>query len=405
MRSTTIILVAVLCVAAFAEEKPLKGSRFNSLAEIDEHPFGKTLMSHAQLHMATNGPIEEINALLVQIRDDLFQQQKSLDQRWNHEKTVCSSAITSLEGDVVRIQKNLDDSTERNANAEKTIRESEEALSITNDNIDDNTDKIETGEHNRDYDRNIFVSKNDEYDELIAAIDEAVSLLKSLGSQGAFIQVGKEVNKIKETMIKHQARRAEFMNLYTPVIQALAELSEKDVDPEQLQNVISLLGVLRKALADAKNSDQAAEDKAVADWDQLYKDLLAEKNNLHNDKSQLLKRIQEAKATREATEVEISTYTGLLGVTRNALSIKTDTCNADEAAYNEATTQNGINQDVVDRLIQYFTANVDKIADYIRSRVNNQNWVCAFEIHDQLDVSCQYTFELAQIDFRIIKNL
>jgi chromosome segregation ATPase len=371
MRTQAFFILAIVLAVAFAEEKPLKGSRFNSLAEIDEHPFGKTLMSHAQLHMATNGPIEEINALLVQIRDDLFQQQKSLDTRWEHERTVCSSAITSLDGDVVRIQKNLDDSTERNANAERTIQESEDGLSVTNDNIDDNTDKIETGIHNRDYDHNIYVSKNDEYDELIAAIDEAINLLKSLGSQGAFIQVNKEVSKIKETMIKHQARRAEFMNLYTPVIQALAELSEKDVDPEQLQNVISLLGVLRKALADAKNGDQAAEDKAVADWEQLHKDLLAEKNNLHNDKSQLLKRIQEAKATRESTEVEISTYTGLLQVTRNALSIKTETCNADEASYNEATTQNGINQDVVDRLIQYFTANVDKIADYIRSRVNN----------------------------------
>jgi chromosome segregation ATPase len=371
MKSYTLFLVAVLCVAAFAEEKPLKASRFESLAEIDQNEFGKTILSHAQLHMATNGPIEEINALLVQIRDDLFQQQKSLDTRWEHERTVCSSAITSLEGDVVRIGKNLEDSVERNQNAERTIQESEEGLSVTNDNIDDNTDKIETGEHNRDYDHNIFVGKNDEYDELIAAIDEAINLLKSLGSQGAFVQISKEVGKIKETMIKHQARRAEFMNLYTPVIQALAELSSKDVDPEQVQNVISLLGVLRKALADAKNADQAAEDKAVEDWAQLYKDLLAEKNNLHNDKSQLLKRIQEAKATRQSTEVEISTYTGLKSVTSEALEIKTSTCNADEAAYNEATTQNGINQDVVDRLIQYFTANVDKIADYIRSRVNN----------------------------------
>jgi hypothetical protein len=78
------------------------------------------------------------------------------------------------------LNSNLADSKERLNNANNDLDDSSRSLSNVDAALKENERKLSDGNRIRNEDRELYVNKNAEYDELIRALDDAVELLTKL---------------------------------------------------------------------------------------------------------------------------------------------------------------------------------------------------------------------------------
>jgi len=260
-----ILCLALIATCAFAIDTQVKQTAFIQTTEVRKNEMTSLILDLAQIHMATEGPIEDLRQALQDLVDETQQALASENSNFaaaseNHDREVDSwnALISSANADIASTQSLLEEILRpRKASLEVTIANLEQAIA---DNIA--TTAKESQERADAHD--VWVHKDAEYATAIDACREALTLLNQLRNQEVSLaQVRSAQNSMKKLQTKVQQLKN---NKIATFLNVLASIAQNFSNQEVVVRVISLVEGLLQNCVDGRQELQDAEDHAANVW-------------------------------------------------------------------------------------------------------------------------------------------
>jgi hypothetical protein len=329
-----ILCLALIAACAFAVDPKFRQtafiqteSRFNSqLEKVKQNEMGALLMDLAQIHMATEGPLED----LVQALNDLIADtQGALDSENSnfvaateaHDNAVSrwGALISSAESDIASTESILADILRpRKASLEDTIANLEHA-------IEENIATTQRESNERATAHDLWVAKDAEYSLAIDACREALTLLNQLKNGEVALA---QVRVAQQAMKKVQEKVAKLSNnKIGTFLKALTSVAQNFANQEVVVRVISLVENLLANCIAGQEELRTAEEAAAHTW---ANDRLPW---LQQELASLQGALAENQAALESTNSEIADKEHFLSSRKNDLTQFTESLAAENAAW------------------------------------------------------------------------
>ena len=270
---------------------------------MDRGHFGNTLLSTISIHLSAEAPIEDVNTLLADIKNQLQDDQSADDLKNATNQANCDKNIQEFES-------NIDYHTQGLASNEQLLSDTQDLLKTAEENHDQtisdltsNNERYSDGEATRAEESEDYEARIQDHEDALSAVAEAQQLVQSLQSGALFIQLKTRFAKITAKLNEHKAKHI----LYQPIIKSLAELASR-ADQEVVKKILALLKSLTDALNESKVGEDATEEQQAADWAQLSTDLLAERQTLTQKKQSLEESIESYKKIISDAEDKITQH-------------------------------------------------------------------------------------------------
>eukprot|EP01016_Furgasonia_blochmanni_P039044 TRINITY_DN47_c0_g1_i3.p2 TRINITY_DN47_c0_g1~~TRINITY_DN47_c0_g1_i3.p2 ORF type:complete len:431 (-),score=225.07 TRINITY_DN47_c0_g1_i3:131-1351(-) len=370
MRAIAALFLASLVVFASADLRKNKKVAVptTEFTQLDQHHFGNTLLSTIAIHMATGAPLEEIEVLLANVRQDLIDQQDEADNTNEENRANCNDLLEQF--DNLRNYHNAE-----RENNEGILEDNQNSLEIanedldnTNNAIDNNQRRIDEGQETRDVRHQEFENLNQEYEDSIEVVDEAISLVRHLRAGSSFIQLKGRFQKVQGKFAEH-VKKSKHAHLYTPIISALTQLASK-ADQETVRRILDLLADLRDALVNSKAADGAVEDQEQEDWENLLDDLENERETLNAKRSALQSAIDTFQNIIEESSQNIEYHQVQYENANDNWDSENEYCDGLYEAYEEETASREQALDIITRLNEHFEAKIAGLKEYLINRVD-----------------------------------
>lgn len=284
--------------------------------------------------MSTDTPIEDVSSLLAEIKSQLQDDQESDDLKNATNQAICDKNLQSFAD-------NIEYHTQGLASNEELLTETQELLATAQENheqtIDDlasNNERYSEGEASRAQENSDYEQKIQDHDEALEAVAEAQQLVQSLQSGALFIQLKNKFSKITAKLKEHKSKHI----LYQPIIKSMTELASR-ADQETVKKILQLLQSLVDALGESRSSEVATEAQQAADWEQLSKDLLDERQTLTQKKQSLEESIESLQKVIADAEEKITQHSNELESNRNLMEQQEKWCQEVSENYAENSSE------------------------------------------------------------------
>lgn len=287
MKTTIFFLIFVIIspsINSFLFDSKQKLNTLSSTSypkEIDflnESNTGQMLLSLAQLHLQTEGAIDDLIQAITYLYNDLLQKISNENDNWDFSTSQHNQRVNELESNINYADSDVKTSTQKLENMLEPLQEQiiSEITSLS-EKIDNNRESTSKTKEERDQENEEYNSKLKEIQDCITACEEAIGLVNELiNSTPSLLQIRKaksSVSKIQKALGKN--------NQYSPLIKALTQLAldQNFSDQETVQKIIDLLSNLKENLDNSLESLNYAESKAQTNYKEIltqYSQELAE---------------------------------------------------------------------------------------------------------------------------------
>ncbi|KAM3129252.1 hypothetical protein pb186bvf_018631 [Paramecium bursaria] len=332
------------------------------LKEFGDHPFKASMVNLVAMNMQTGGPLTELKQLLQQIKDELIALSQATDQQSEFNLRKSQVDIAKLQAFLEQVQADLD-----NQRQEQTSLQNE-LSTLTNRVKDDQTSLDRNGKGQNDAADRLaaenadFSAKQSDYSDAILACKEAQRLLLNLktgetsliqltqDTKMNLVQTKENFQKIKEILEQHSKKSS--LTLFQPIIEGLAEMTSK-VNPETLNNVLSLISRLITVLQEGLDQLEANHKVQVENLTRLVTDLKNERQTLQLSLATGNNRVKEINSRLNELDGLINISNALVEVTQLNIVDATNDTNLSVAESENQKVSRTTEIDIVDRLIQY----------------------------------------------------
>jgi len=335
-----------------------------ALAQINEHPLGKSILSLASIHMKAQGPLEDLPVLLQEIYDDLISQQAQTEAQHERDTQYCTETEAVLRTDITRhgiaygLYKGIKrDNEAALVNLHAHLDEVEAFLEANERRTADGTAQREQqhATYETDLANNI---------DAIDACSQAISLLNAMRAGTSFIQLKNKFQKVQERL--EATKSSTHSHIYTPLIKALAQITSK-ADKEAIGRILDLLTSLLGQLQAARGTIEETEATQAAFWDQELADLTSEHARLSQDEIDTTADIETREETvADATENMTFNFNAAQAALENLNNLEAE-CAAKEAAYEKVRDELAREVEVVAALQEHIANSFGGFSEYIGS--------------------------------------
>jgi len=335
-----------------------------SLAQIDQHPLGKSLLSLMSLHMKAEGPLEDLPILLQQINDDVSTQWQANEDKHVADEDHCKSegsrlsALIALHGHQWAL-----DASIIHENAEAIVR-LEGHLETAQLELQSNEERTTAGQAQRDSEHATYETDIANIADAIDAVREATTLLNSLRAGTSFVQLKGKMQKIQARL--ESTKSTKHTHIYTPLLKALAQITSK-ADKEIINRILDLLSSLETQLVQGRATIEETEATQAALWASELENLIAEHKRLVDDidatETELKSRrqtVEDATSDQSSQGQQIKTNTAALIVTQNECAVK-------RANYALLARELDRELELIVALQDHFNARLAGLTEYISS--------------------------------------
>lgn len=247
---------------------------------LNESNTGQMLLSLAQLHLQTEGAIDDLVQAITYLYNDLEQKISKENDNWDDSTSQHNQRVNDLESNINYADSDVKTSTQKLENVLEPLKEQimNEITSLS-EKIDNNREATKETKEQREQEKEEYNSKLKEIQDCITACDEAIEFVNELiNSNPSLLQIRKaksSVSKIQKALGKN--------NQYSPLIKALTQLAldQNFSDQETVQKIIDLLTNLKENLDNSLESLNNGETRAQANYEEIltqYSQELAELN-------------------------------------------------------------------------------------------------------------------------------
>jgi hypothetical protein len=291
-------IIALLLVATVFGAQ-MKMSRVNQqrVEDLQASRWGRTMLNFVQLHAAVKGPIDELLAAIEELIEDLNTELQELEFDFQTRTNEHNSLVVAYEQDIMDAESDI-------ARMDDTINELliprrqqiKKRISEITDNMDFNRQTLAEETLVREQDHEAYELQIEEFNEAIAAVDEALALLSTLSNPSLM-----QIKKFKSTI--NRISKKTFSNVKQgPMIQALLQLAlnQNFSDQGVLGQIVNALNEFRNEVVDAVNAATLAESEAQAEYEERvvqldleYAEFQAQLNDQNIDLTATIDKIDE----------------------------------------------------------------------------------------------------------------
>jgi hypothetical protein len=325
-------------------------------------------LSTIAIHMTTGAPLEEIEVLLANVRQDLIDQQANDDETWQEAEANGNDLLEQF--DNLRNYHNAERENNENILEENqnNLQVASQDLDNTNTAIDNNARRLEEGQETRDVRHQEWENLNQEYEDAIEAVDEAITLVRHLRAGSSFIQLKGRFQKVQNKFTEH-VKKSKHAHLYTPIISALTQLASK-ADQDTIRRILDLLADLRDALVNSKAADGAIEDTESEDWENLRNDLENERETLNAKRSALESAIQTFQSIVEESSENIEYHTVQYENANDNWDSENEYVENLRQQYEGTKAARDTELDIITRLNEHFQDKIKGLKEYLINRID-----------------------------------
>jgi predicted phage tail protein len=276
------------------------------------------MLNFVQLHTAVKGPIDELLAAIEELIEDLNNDLQELEFDFQTRTNEHNAMVVALEQDIRDAESDI-------ARMDDTINELliprrsqiKARIAAITDNMDFNRQTLAEETLVREQDHEAYELQIEEFNEAIAAVDEALALLSTLSNPSLM-----QIKKFKSTISRISKKT--FSNVKQgPMIQALLQLAlnQNFSDQGVLGQIVNALNEFRNEVVDAVNAATLAESEAQAEYEERvvqldleYAEFQAQVNDANIDLTATIEKIDECTAFLNQRELDRKQYVAQLNL-------------------------------------------------------------------------------------------
>jgi len=247
--------------------------------------MGNAILSQVSLHLSASGDLDDIIALINTLLANIEAMKEESDAFHAQARASCNRLIPEYSNKMAYhaeqrdiCQNIVNETTDLRAEAMTQLDNTIAELISVNARIEEGTATRED-EHAR------YELLMAEHDSGIAACQEAVSLISSLGAGGSFIQLKGRIKAVGKKLADMTHLDAKFQ-AYAPLITSLTELANS-ATPGAVQQIVQLLSALRAQIENTRAADDSWEQERKTMWDNELTDLTNQRDNLTKKRNNL----------------------------------------------------------------------------------------------------------------------
>jgi len=348
---------------------------FKELAEINQHPFGKTILAAVATNLRVKTPISDVQDLLQQILNGLVADASLAQQNYNTANANLvaqisddTQLIATITASINSLQASLDANSESLSENQNTLASVQTALQAASDDLAGLYSDYAVKKPN--YDQDLL-----DLSEAIAACTQAQTTMSTYSSATAssLIQIASsaktELQQFSEKMGSMKSKLSKHGTMYSPLIHELLAMTQ-DPESDQANAVVTLLGqlitLLNQAYSNLSNqastyeanyANQVATDQANIAAFQAQ--LLTIQGDISNLQSQIAQE-----------QTQIATSKGLLSDAQTQLSNAQNALSTLESDYVTASANYQTLIGLLNQVINQFNNNVAGVDDWTASQIN-----------------------------------
>ncbi|CAD8102780.1 unnamed protein product [Paramecium sonneborni] len=360
------ILVLALIALTYATTITEMSER---LSQYGDHPFGKSMVNLISVNMKTGGSLNELKQLLQQIKDELIALTQLQDQE-NATFTRRSQVdLAKLQATLEQAESDLDNQRQEQSSLNSELTTLQTRVKEDQAALDRNSRGSGDAQSRLDAENADFATKYSDYSDAILACKEAQRLLMNLRGEGAsliqltqdtksnLLQTKENFQKIKEILEAHTKKSS--LTLFQPIIEGLAEMTTK-VNPETLNNVLSLVARLITALQEGQDQLESNHKTQVENLTRLGDDLRNEKQTLQVSLATANNRLKEIQSRLNELDGLINISNALVEVTQLNIQDAIQINELEDSEYSNQKVSRQTEIDIVDRLIEYINSKLSE---------------------------------------------
>lgn len=328
----TKILGLAICLllvsTSFAAKTRLTSAQEKKVKELKESKLGHLIFELAELHIMSQGPLEDLIEALEALISDIDEKIEENDVQYNERSLQNQSEVTRLTGEITNAEVQISN-TENLLNniLYPTLEELQGKVERLHEEVADNNEYVERITYEREEAHASYEQRVAEHNDALAALDECLEVLSELtgGASLSLIQT-KRAKVTLNKAIKSLKRGVE-----QTMVKALIQMANSEfADSGALLRVVQAIEDVKEETLNAIELEHVNEATAV----EQYESEVAQKES---ENQALGREINILNGEVEATENRIAEKENYLAIRQQDLANFTAELEAEEAAFEEAT--------------------------------------------------------------------
>lgn len=284
MQNSLFLLVLIITPCFYALDSRYSSGSLHSrnpereLEVLKDSSTGNMLLALAQLHLQTEGPVDDLISAITALYEDLEEKIDSENDNWSVTNGLHDQRVDELQSNINYADSDIKTAYQKLENVLNPLKEQiESEIYSLNERMDSNRESSSESQEQRLQETEEYNGKVEEHQDCITACEEAITLVNELiNSSPSLIQIRKTKNAV--TTIQNKLGKN---NQYSPLIKALTQLAidQNFSDQETVQKIADLLKNLRENLENSLEKLKYAEENAQKDYEEImnqYSQELAE---------------------------------------------------------------------------------------------------------------------------------
>jgi len=326
-RSFALVVCMLLLAFASASKTRLTSAQEKRITELRQSNLGEIMLTLAELHMMSAGPVDELNEALEALIEDIQEKIDDNDEAYNERSLQNQSEVTRLEGLISDTEVHISNANNILENIlYPALEELQSTLASENQSVEDNNAYIATITAQREEDHEVYESNVAEQNDALSAIDECLEILEQLSS-GSISLV--QTKKFKVSLNKVVSSLKKSTN--NSMIKALVSLANQEfTNTGVVLKIIDAFQGVKQSVQDTLDLLHADEATSVAHWE-------SEVTEREEDNKRLAREINITLGEIDGTENRIFEKESYLADRQQALATFTAELEAEQEAFAEAT--------------------------------------------------------------------
>jgi len=180
-RSVVLVVCMLLLAFASASKTRLTSAQEKRITELRQSNLGEIMLTLAELHMMSEGPVDELNEALEALIEDIQEKIEDNDASYNERSLQNQSEVTRLEGLISDTEVQISNANNILENIlYPALEELQSTLASENNSVDENNEYVNTITAQREADHEVYETNVAEQNDALSAIDECLDILGQL---------------------------------------------------------------------------------------------------------------------------------------------------------------------------------------------------------------------------------
>merc|ERR1712110_508386 len=365
MKFTAFAVLALIFVSSNATLSMTKVQHMKALAQINAHPLGEAIFAQVSIHMSAGQDyLADVVGMIDSLVGQLNDQQAAADAVHAQARATCDRLLPEYANNRDYNTQCADTCDQTVVDTQALLADAEEQLDATLAELASVNARIEAGQAQRDMEHAAWSELDAEHEAGVTACQDAINLVASMSRGALFIQLQGRIKSVSKRLSDMTHLNDKF-TAYAPLINSFAQIASSSNNPQLLAQITSLITTLKNQIEATRAADAGWEDRKAAAWAKELADLTAQRDSLTERRNSLQAQILNYNNIIRENQEKSGMHRAEAVKFQYLLEQQTAWCNAEQAAYDEATNNRNEELSILGQVRDYISQRMGLAEEFI----------------------------------------